>query len=77
MSSSSSQLGDAAENSGIDNALAGIATVRAATLMREFARVAEVGEWKPGAAEKFMSDDRAQFIMDTNQGRFVLTIERG
>jgi len=70
-------LGDAAEDIGIDNALEQVARMRAATLMHECARMAEIGTWSPGTVENFMANDSLEQIVDTNQGKFIVVIRRG
>lgn len=77
MSDAGQAIGDAAENSSIDNAVEIMARTRASTFLRMAAQAAEDNPWLPGAVTKWLSDDRAQLIIDTNQGRFVVTISRG
>ncbi len=77
MTSQGQALGDAAENSGIDEGVERMARVRAAAFLRMAAQAAEANPWQAGAVTKWLSDDRAQLVIDTNQGRFVVTISRG
>lgn len=70
------ELLDAAERSKIPDAFEGIARVRAAALLREAARLCEVFPWAPGAAERFMTRDEFENVMQTNQGDFQVIIRR-
>lgn len=75
--SNGSKLGDAAENSKIENGVMQMARTRAAAIMSQCAKMAMTGPWTQGAAERFLAKDELQQILDTNQGRFVIIIRRG
>lgn len=69
-------LGDAAEDKFEDGAIQ-MAKTRAAAFLRAAADAALSNPWRDRAAAKWLIDDKAQLVIDTNQGRFVVTIERG
>lgn len=68
---------DQAEDTGIPHAIEEMARLRASSLLRAAAHVSESEPWLRRAAERFMLHDEAEFVIDTNQGRFRIVVKRG
>ncbi len=61
----------------IPNAMEQAARMRAATMFRECARLAESMPWMEGSLKKWMLDDELEQCVQTNQGVFRVIIRRG
>ena len=72
------QLIDAAENKFLDGARQ-MANTRLQMILSEAARVCGQGhvKWDERTVALFLQRDKAQVVLPTNQGNFVITIDKG